>query len=66
MMAIGNLTAGPFGETFLLLGQSKQLVDVTQADGGDIQNEFIDEQLAKGSHLIMGISKDKSLRIHHQ
>ena len=31
----------------LALGQPKQLVDVTQADDGDIQSEFIDEQLAK-------------------
>ena len=66
MMAIGNLTAGPFGETFLLLGQPKQLVDVTQADDGEIQSEFIDEQLAKGLHLIIGISKEKSLRTYHQ
>ena len=55
-----------FGTTFLLLGQPKQLVDVTQADDGDIQSEFIDGQLAKGSHLMMGISKEKSLRTHHQ
>ena len=44
-----------------MLGQPKQLVDVTQADDKDIQSEFIDEQLAKGSHLMMGVSKEKSL-----
>ena len=55
-----------FDKTFLLFGQPKQLVDVTKADDGDIQSEFIDEQLAKGSHLMMGISKEKSLRTHHQ
>ena len=49
-----------------LLGQPKQQVDVTQADDGDIQSEFIDGQLSKGSHLMMGISKEKSLRTHHQ
>ena len=49
-----------------MLGQPKQQVDVTQANDGDIQSESIDGQLAKGSHLMMGISKEKSLRIHHQ
>ena len=49
-----------------LLGQPKQQVDVTQADDGDIQSEFIDRQLPKGSHLMMGISKEKSLRTNHQ
>ena len=48
-----------------LLGQPKQQVDVTQANDGDIQSESIDEQLAKGSHLMMGISKEKCLRTHH-
>ena len=52
--------------TMNLLGQPKQQVDVTQADDGDIQSETIDGQLAKGSHLMMGISKEKSLRTHHQ
>ena len=41
-------------------------MDVTQADDGDIQSESIDGQLAKGSHLMMEISKEKSLRNHHQ
>ena len=50
----------------ILLGQPKQLVDVTQADDGDIQGESIGEQLAKGSHPMMGIFKEKSLRTHHQ
>ena len=51
----------------VVLGQPKQQVDdVTQADDGDIQSEFIDGQLSKGSHLMMGISKEKSLRTHHQ
>ena len=50
----------------VLLGQPKQQVDVTQADDGDIQSEFIDRQLSKKSHLMMGISKEKSLRTHHQ
>ena len=54
------------GKTFILLGQPKQQVDVTQANDGDIQSESIDEQLAKGSHLMMGISKEKSLRTYHQ
>ena len=54
------------GKTFLLLGQPKQQVDVTQADDGDIQSESIDGQLAKGSHLMMEISKEKSLRTHYQ
>ena len=49
-----------------VLGQPKQWVDVTQADDRDIQSESIDGQLAKGSHLMMGISKEKSLRVHHQ
>ena len=49
-----------------VLGQPKQLVDVTQADDGDIQSEYIDEQIAKGSHWMMGISKEKCLRTHHQ
>ena len=49
-----------------VLGQPKQLVDVTQADGGDIQSKFIAKQLAKGCRLMMGISKEKSLRTHHQ
>ena len=48
-----------------MLGQPKQQVDVTQANDGDIQSESIDGQLAKGSHLMMGISKEKSLRTHH-
>ena len=52
--------------TKYLLGQPKQQVDVTHADDGDIQSEFIDRQLSKGSHLMMGISKEKSLRTHHQ
>ena len=46
--------------------ETKQLVGVTQVNDGDIQSKFIDEQLAKGSHLMMGISKEKSLRTHHQ
>ena len=50
----------------VLLRLPKQQVDVTQGDDGDIQSESIDGQLAKGSHLMMGISKEKSLRIHHQ
>ena len=50
----------------IVLGQPKQQVDVTQADDGDIQSEFIDGQLSKGSHLMMGISKETSLRTHHQ
>ena len=54
------------GKTFLLLGQPKQQVDVTQTDDGDIQGESIDRQLAKGSHLMIGIFKEKSLRTHHQ
>ena len=45
---------------------TQQLMGVTQADDGDIQSKFIDKQLAKGSHLMMGISKEKSLRTHHQ
>ena len=49
-----------------MLGQPKQQVDVTQTDDGDIQSEFIDRQLAKGSHLMMGVSKEQSLRTHHQ
>ena len=49
-----------------VLGQPKQQVDVTQADDGNIQSEFIDGQLSNGSHLMMGISKEKSLRTHHQ
>ena len=49
-----------------MLGQSKQLVDVTQTDNGGIQSKSIDEQLVKGSHLMMGISKGKSLWTHHQ
>ena len=49
-----------------LYGKPKQLVDVTQANGGNIQSEFIDKQLAKESHLMMGIFKEKSLRTHHQ
>ena len=52
--------------TLLLLGKPKQLMDATQADDGDIQSEFIDRQLPKGSHLMMGISKERSLRTHHQ
>ena len=51
---------------YYLLRQLKQQVDVTQADDGDIQSESIDGQLSKGSHLMMGISKEKSLRTHHQ
>ena len=53
-------------DTLYVLGQPKQQVDVTQAGDGDIQSEFIDRQLSKGSHLMMGISKEKSLRTHHQ
>ena len=48
------------------LGQLKQLVDVTQADDGGIQSEFIDGQPAEGAHLMMGISKEKSLSTHYQ
>ena len=33
---------------------------------GISRGESIDGQLAKGSHPIMGISKEKSLRTHHQ
>ena len=51
---------------WLLLGQPKQQVDVTQANDGDIQSESIEGLLSKGSHLMMGISKEKSLRAHHQ
>ena len=46
-----------------MLGQPKQQVDVTQADDGDIQSESIEGQLSKGSHLMMGISKEKSLSV---
>ena len=49
-----------------MLRQPKQLVDVTQADDGNIQSKSTVEQLTKGSHLIMGISKKKCLRTHHQ
>ena len=49
-----------------MLGKPKQPMDVTQADDGDIQSEPIGRHLAKGSHLMMGISKEKSLRNHHQ
>ena len=49
-----------------MLGQPKQQVDVTQADDGDIQSESIEGQLSKGSHLMMGISKEKSLRTNRQ
>ena len=52
--------------TSKLLGQPKQQVDVTQADDGDIQSESLEGQLSKGSQLMMGISKEKSLRTHHQ
>ena len=41
-----QVTAGTINNT-VMLGQPKQLVGVTQADDGDIQSEFIDEQLAK-------------------
>ena len=51
---------------FVPVRQPKQQVDVTQADDGDIQSESIDGQLAKGSHLMMGLSKEKNLRTHHQ
>ena len=56
----------PQGASFQLLGQPKQQVDVTQANDGNIQSESIEGQLSKGSHLMMGISKEKSLRTHHQ
>ena len=49
-----------------MLGQPKQRVDVTQADDRDIQSESIDRQLSKGSQLMIGISREKSLRTHHQ
>ena len=52
--------------SLLLLGQPKQLVDVTQADDGDIQSKSINNKLTKGSHLMMRISKEKTLRTHHQ
>ena len=55
-----------FHKPHILLGKLKQLVDVTQADDGDIQNKSIVEELAKCSHLMVGISKEKSLRTHHQ
>ena len=45
----------------LLLGKPKQWVDVTQADDEDIQSESINGQLAKESHLMMGISKEKKV-----
>ena len=49
-----------------LLVKPKQLVDVTQADEADIQSKSIDEHLAKGTHLMIVISKEKNLRTHHQ
>ena len=61
-----RLKIGVGTESNSLLGQPKQLVDVTQADDEDIQSESIDGQLAKGSHLMIGISKEKSPKTHHQ
>ena len=49
-----------------VLGQPKQLVDVTQANDGDIQSKSVDEQVAKESYLMMGISKEKTVRTHQQ
>ena len=53
-------------EALVVLGQPKQLVDVTHADDRDIQSKSIVEELAKGSHLMMGIFKEKSQRTYHQ
>ena len=40
-----------------------QITAGTPANDGDIQSKYISEQLAKVSHPMMEISKEKSLRI---